>query len=112
MQLGRQLAAVAERFGTSDRIELVSGQLALDMIGDRSPTQMSVGEQRRATLALAVLRHPDILLADEPLRGIDPIDSERMMQTMRDMARRGAAVVVTGHEIGLLGEYCDETYKM
>jgi ABC-type multidrug transport system ATPase subunit len=73
---------------------------------------MSVGEQRRATLALAVLRNPAILLADEPIRGIDPIDSERMLQAMQELARRGAAVVVTGHEMGLLGEYSDEMYKL
>jgi ABC-type multidrug transport system ATPase subunit len=112
MPVSRQLGAVAERFGTSDRMKPVSEQLALGDLGDRSPTQMSVGEQRRATLALAVLRNPEILLTDEPLRGIDPIDSERMLQTMRDVARQGAAVVVTGHEMGLLAEFCDETYQV
>lgn len=112
MPLARQLRAVSERFGTAERAEVVGEQLALQDLGDQSPTQMSVGEQRRATLAVAVLRNPAILLADEPIRGIDPIDSERMLEAMRDMARHGAAVVVTGHEMGLLGKYCDETYKL
>ena len=73
---------------------------------------MSVGEQRRATLGLAILRNPDVLLADEPLRGIDPIDSERMLEAMQQLARQGAAIVVTGHETSLLTEFCDETYSM
>ena len=110
--LTRQLRATAERFGASHRIESVSEQLSLDDLGARSPSQMSVGEQRRATLGLAILRNPDILLADEPLRGIDPIDSERMLEAMQQLARLGAAVVVTGHETSLLTEYCDETYAM
>jgi ABC-type multidrug transport system ATPase subunit len=110
--LTRQLRATAERFGASHRIESVSEQLSLDDLGARSPSQMSVGEQRRATLGFAILRNPDILLADEPLRGIDPIDSERMLEAMQQLARLGAAVVVTGHETSLLTEYCDETYAM
>ncbi len=110
--LTRQLRATAERFGASHRIESVSEQLSLDDLGARSPSQMSVGEQRRATLGLAILRNPDILLADEPLRGIDPIDSERMLEAMQQLARLGAAIVVTGHETSLLTEYCDETYAM
>ena len=112
MLLTRQLRATAERFGASHRIKSVSEQLSLDDLGARSPSQMSVGEQRRATLGLAILRNPDILLADEPLRGIDPIDSERMLEAMQQLARLGAAVVVTGHETSLLTEYCDETYAM
>jgi ABC-type multidrug transport system ATPase subunit len=112
MPLSRQLRAVARRFGTSHRIESVSEQLALDELGDRPPGRMSVGEQRRATLGLAILRNPDVLLADEPLRGIDPIDSEHMLEAMQRMARQGAAIVVTGHEMSLLTEYCDETYPM
>jgi ABC-type multidrug transport system ATPase subunit len=112
LELTRQLGGVAQRFGTLQHMESVCDQLALHGLGARSPTQMSVGEQRRATLGLAILRNPDILLADEPLRGIDPIDSERMLEAMQQLARLGAAVVVTGHETSLLTEYCDETYAM
>lgn len=112
MPLARQLGAVAERYGTSHCIEAMKEELVLDGLGERSPTQMSVGEQRRAMLALAMLRHPDVLLADEPLRGIDPLDSERMLQAMRTLASQGAAVVITGHEMGLLTDACDEVCAM
>jgi ABC-type multidrug transport system ATPase subunit len=112
MPLTRQLMATAERSGTSHLIGSVSEQLSLDDLGARSPGQMSVGEQRRATLGLAILRNPDVLLADEPLRGIDPIDSERMLEAMQQLARQGAAIVVTGHETSLLTDFCDETYSM
>jgi ABC-2 type transport system ATP-binding protein len=112
MPLARQLAAVAERFGTGRKVEPVSAQLALDELAGQSPSHMSVGQQRRATLGLALLRNPGILLVDEPLRGIDPLDSERMLSAMRELAMEGAAVVVTGHEMSLLTEYCSETNTM
>jgi ABC-type multidrug transport system ATPase subunit len=73
---------------------------------------MSAGEQRRATIGLAMLRHPAVLLADEPLRGIDPVDSERILQAMRELAQQGSAVVVTGHETGWLEAYCDDVSAM
>ena len=107
MPLARQLGAVAQRFGTAHCIEATAEQLALDGLVERSPTQMSVGEQRRAMLALAMLRNPGVLLADEPMRGIDPIDAERMLHAMKELAGNGSAVVVTGHEMALLEEYRD-----
>jgi ABC-2 type transport system ATP-binding protein len=90
----------------------ISDQLALDSLREGLPGRMSAGEQRRATLGLALLRNPRVLLADEPLRGIDPIDSERILAAMRELARHGAAVVVTGHEMAMRGEFCDDTYSM
>lgn len=112
LELTRQLGGVAQRFGTLQHMESVCDQLALHGLGARSPTQMSVGEQRRATLGLALLRNPDVLLADEPLRGIDPIDAERMLQALRGLAQKGAAIVVTGHELLLLTECCDESWEL
>jgi ABC-type multidrug transport system ATPase subunit len=112
MFLARQLDAVGERYGTASQMGAVSEQLALDGLLDRLPSQMSAREQRRATIGLAMLRHPAVLLADEPLRGIDPVDSERILQAMRELAQQGSAVVVTGHETGWLEAYCDDVSAM
>ncbi len=66
---------------------------------DRTIGTYSGGEQRRAELALALVRAPDCLLADEPFLGITPVDTEVFITAFRALARRGTAVLVTGHEV-------------
>jgi ABC-type multidrug transport system ATPase subunit len=68
----------------------------------KRPHQLSGGETRRAEVAVAAARRPRYLLADEPLRGITPIDCDLLLRVFRDLAASGCAVVVTGHEVGAL----------
>lgn len=77
-------------------------ELRLDAVRHSRPWQLSGGERRRTEFAVAMLRHPRCLLADEPLRGIAPLDTELLLSVMRRMAGNGCAVVVSGHEIAAL----------
>ena len=70
--------------------------------------QLSGGERRRVELTLALLRDPVCLIADEPLTGLAPADQERAVRALRDGARRGTAVIVTGHEVEMLLSLADE----
>jgi ABC-type multidrug transport system ATPase subunit len=83
------IAAAAELTGIAGRL-------------DRRPPSLSGGELRRAELAVALVRAPDCLLADEPYRGIAPTDAEVLTAVFRRLARAGCAVVVSGHEVPTL----------
>ena len=101
MPLGAQLRLFEWRFGRRTAIE--AARLArVGEFMDALPSSLSGGELRRAELALALARRPHCLLADEPFRGIAPIDQEFLGEVLRGMAAEGCAVVVTGHEIGAL----------
>jgi len=69
-----------------------------DLVGERI-ADVSTGERKRAEFAWLILRRPDVLVADEPLRDLSPIDRGSAMTRMRDLADGGSAVLVTGHEI-------------
>jgi ABC-type multidrug transport system ATPase subunit len=69
---------------------------------DRRPHTLSGGELRRAELAVVLVRQPDCLLADEPYRGIAPVDHDLLTRLFRSIAAEGCAVVVTGHEVPTL----------
>lgn len=66
---------------------------------DRRPHTLSGGELRRAELAAALTRRPLCLLADEPYRGIAPVDHDALGEIFKLMAADGCAVVLTGHEV-------------
>jgi ABC-type lipopolysaccharide export system ATPase subunit len=64
----------------------------------RRPSALSGGERRRADLAAVLVRRPRCLVADEPYRGIAPLDAELLTSAFRGLAAGGCAVVLTGHD--------------
>ncbi|HEX8693870.1 MAG TPA: ABC transporter ATP-binding protein [Longimicrobium sp.] len=101
LTLRQHLAALRRRFATAGGDE-VAEELRIAHLLDRRPESYSGGERRRAELALAFLRAPECLLADEPFLGLTPADTEALVAAFRALARRGAAVVLTGHEVAFV----------
>lgn len=99
MPLGRQLHAVARQFSTSSRLDPAVELLGIGEFLPTAPSRLSGGELRRAELALALVRGPSCLLADEPFRGVAPLDAELLTVVLSQLAGEGCAVVVSGHEV-------------
>ncbi len=99
--LGEQLRFFERRFGARSAREAARLARVEEHLDER-PQALSGGELRRAELALALARRPQCLLADEPFRGIAPIDHDVLSGIFRAMAAEGCAVVVTGHEVQTL----------
>ncbi len=74
----------------------------------RRMDQLSAGERARVLLARTLATEAKILLADEPAAHLDPAHQLRLMELLRDEARRGTAVIVTLHELSLASRFCDE----
>jgi ABC-type multidrug transport system ATPase subunit len=106
MTLGTQLRLFERRFGARTAHEAARFARVEEFM-DALPSSLSGGELRRAELSLALARRPKCLLADEPFRGIAPVDQEFLGELFRGMAADGCAVVVTGHEIGALMAVAD-----
>jgi iron complex transport system ATP-binding protein len=75
---------------------------------DRAIDELSSGERARVLLARALATGAPILLADEPAAHLDPAHQLSLMRLLQDEARRGAAVLVTLHDLALASRYCDE----
>jgi len=93
----RQLEMIERRFAGTP-VEAAADRVGVRHAIDRKPFQLSAGEVRRAEVAAAFVRRPLCLLADEPFRNVQPKDAEDIAAALRDLARAGTAVVVTGHE--------------
>jgi ABC-type multidrug transport system ATPase subunit len=106
LTLRQHLDVLRRRFGLpADDAALE--ELKITHLLDRTVGTYSGGEQRRAELALALARAPDCLLADEPFLGITPVDTEVFIKAFRALARRGTAVIVTGHEVPFILSVAD-----
>jgi ABC-type multidrug transport system ATPase subunit len=98
--LRNQIDAVATRFAVGS-FESVAERFGLSRIMDQKPRAFSTGELRRAEVCLAAVRSPTCLIADEPLRGLDPKDAALLLEQLRELTRQGCAVVVSGHDANL-----------
>jgi len=67
--------------------------------GDRL-SELSVGQQQRVLLARALAGQPELLLLDEPLAGVDLASQTALTDTLTELVRAGAALVVVLHEVG------------
>lgn len=94
-----------------DRCEYWLDRLELGSYRDRIAAGLSAGVQRRLSLACAVLHTPKVLLLDEPTSGVDPLGRRRFFAVIDDLARQGAAVLVTTHVMEE-AEYCSRLALM
>ncbi|HWS43007.1 MAG TPA: ATP-binding cassette domain-containing protein [Pseudoflavonifractor sp.] len=74
----------------------------LEDLLDRHPYDLSGGEQQRAALAKVLLLEPDILLMDEPTKGLDAEFKQVFAEILQVLLRRGVAVLMVSHDI----EFC------
>ncbi|MFP5508995.1 MAG: ABC transporter ATP-binding protein [Alphaproteobacteria bacterium] len=104
---GAQPGAV-DRAAIDDAIH----RLGLDGFRHRIATQLSGGEQGRVLIARALAQQTPLLLADEPIAGLDPAQQIATMQVFSGLAEEGRAVLVSLHDLGLAARHCTRLILM
>lgn len=79
----------------------------IDDLLERHPYDLSGGEQQRAALAKILLCDPEILLLDEPTKGLDAEFKEIFAEILNDLLSVGKAVLMVSHDIEFCAEYAD-----
>ncbi|MDF2369149.1 ABC transporter ATP-binding protein [Sneathiella sp.] len=93
----------------ADRQAVTQAMEACDILEfrHRPVEQLSGGERSRVLLARAMAGEPDILLADEPISGLDPGHAIDVMDRLSALAHSGKSIVVVMHDLTLAARYCD-----
>lgn len=71
----------------------------LATLGDRTVRELSMGQRRRAVLAMAFVGHPTHVLLDEPLEGMDRAMQDAIVEWVGDLAAANVVVLIATHEI-------------
>ncbi|MEJ0020479.1 MAG: phosphonate ABC transporter ATP-binding protein [Acetobacteraceae bacterium] len=74
---------------------------------------LSGGQQQRVAIARAMMQEPRILLADEPIASLDPMNAKLVMDALRDINRHdGITVLCNLHTLDTARAYCDRIIGM
>ena len=67
---------------------------------------LSGGQMQRVAICRALMQNPGILLADEPVASLDPKNTQRIMNVLREISEQGISVMVNLHSVELVKAYC------
>lgn len=79
----------------------------LERLRHRHPYDLSGGERQRAALAKLLLTQPDILLLDEPVKGLDIKSKNEVGEILRALAEMGICIITVSHDTEFISEYSD-----
>ena len=106
--LGLSQAEVARRVESS----LARVGLDLATVGDKSPFELSGGQQRRVAFAGVLAMEPEVLVLDEPMAGLDPAARSDFLELIDRLHREGLTVVMVSHSMDDLANCCDRIVVM
>ena len=102
--IGRQLADVA---GAARVASLLRSVRLAEARASAYPAELSGGQCQRVSIALALGREPELLVADEPTTGLDVLTEAAILDLIADLARqRGMATLLVTHDLALAVARC------
>ena len=100
------------QMSSSQYRELVAdllGKVGLNpQVGEMYPHELSGGMKQRVTIAIAISMGPKVIIADEPTSALDVVVQRQIMETLAQLQEElGAAILLIGHDIGLMAQFVD-----
>jgi energy-coupling factor transport system ATP-binding protein len=87
-------------------------RLGLGALADRNPRDLSGGEQQRAALASILAANPQIILLDEPTRGLDYAQKRSLTDLLLGLKREGRTIIMATHDVELAAACADRAVLM
>ncbi|WP_336645043.1 ABC transporter ATP-binding protein [Microbacterium sp. USHLN186] len=69
---------------------------------------LSLGNQQRAQIAVALVHDPQVLILDEPFSGLDPLAVDVVAEVLQRRAAAGAAILFSSHQLDVVERLCDD----
>jgi len=101
------VAIALEVLGAKDKEIKEKVKETLEMVGlgddmDKFPLQLSGGELQRTAIARAIIKKPEILLADEPTADLDPATSWEIIRLLSEINKMGTTVIMATHNLEIV----------
>lgn len=74
----------------------------------KTAEQLSKGNQQKIQLMAALLSEPELLILDEPLSGLDPVNTDLFKGIIREEIEKGKYLIMSSHQMATIEEFCKD----
>ena len=83
------------------------------VVGKKKPKpmkadQLSKGNQQKVQLLAALISDPELLILDEPLSGLDPVNMDLFKQVIHEQVNAGKYIIMSSHQMEVVEEFCED----
>lgn len=75
---------------------------------DKTADQLSKGNQQKIQLMAALLSDPELIILDEPLSGLDPVNTDLFKGIIKEIINNGKYVIMSSHQMATIEEFCED----
>lgn len=90
-----------------DWLQTLLSQLGIQAIADRYPRDLSVGQRQRTAIGAILVTRPELILLDEPTRGMDPLAKEELINLLMGWRNQGKSILLVTHDVELTAKCAD-----
>ncbi len=87
-------------------------RLGVNEYRDKKAEQLSKGNQQKIQLIAALAPNPELLILDEPLSGLDPVNAELFKSVIREEIKRDKFIIMSSHQMPTIEEFCNDIVIM
>ena len=95
-----------------DELSKLISFLSLQPLLEHHPYDLSGGEMQKVALATVLLTKPDLLLLDEPTKGLDPYFKKQLAQYLNALLQQGKTIIMVSHDMEFVARYATLTTLM
>ena len=89
-------------------IDYLFSRLKIDEYRKKNADQLSKGNQQKVQLAAALICNPELIILDEPLSGLDPVNADLFKSIIREERDRGKYIIMSSHQMETIEEFCED----
>ena len=75
---------------------------------EKTADQLSKGNQQKIQLMAALLSDPELIILDEPLSGLDPVNTDLFKGIIKEVIEQGKYVIMSSHQMSTIEEFCED----
>ncbi|HWT57535.1 MAG TPA: phosphonate ABC transporter ATP-binding protein [Rhizobium sp.] len=109
------LLSLLNIFTREERVHAIAAleRLGIEQTALQPAGTLSGGQQQRVAIARALMQNPKMVLADEPIASLDPLNAKIVMDALRDINEREGITVITNlHTLDTARNYCERIVGM
>lgn len=103
-----------KQWGITDffEVERLLNLLGIAHLRNQHPYDLSGGELQKAALACLLIRNPEVLLLDEPTKGLDPVSKANLAEILKGLQEGGTTILMSTHDVEFAAQHATKCGMM